>query len=90
MATGQAMALATSCVCTSVGISSTLPQGSPSSEHGRSFHSYGNDQDPQRCGHPSKVTQLVGSDAPCGKWEMLTVWPLLWSAWHLEGPQKEE
>lgn len=84
MVTGQAMALATSCVCTSVGISSTLPQGSPSSEHGRSFHSYGNDQDPQRCcdyprlpswwkvmlcGLSEKCWQLGHSCCLPGKWK---------------------
>ena len=67
MAMGQAMALATSWVCMSVGISSTLPQGPPFSEGGRGFHSCGNDQDPQRCSDLPKFTQLVGGDAPRGK-----------------------
>lgn len=31
------------------------------------IHNYGNDQDPQRCSDPPKVTQLVGDDAPWDK-----------------------
>lgn len=43
-----------------------------SCEGDRTLHRYGNDRDPQRCSDPPRVNQLVGGDAPQGKWEILT------------------
>lgn len=61
MVTGQAMALATSYVCTSVGISLALPCSPPSYERGGVFHPYEKDWDPWRGSDPGQGTQLVGS-----------------------------
>lgn len=57
MVTGQATALATSCVCMSVGASLTLPWGPPSHERVRAFHRYKNEQGPQICSDAPEVTQ---------------------------------